>query len=208
MTILRYRRWSALSALVLVLWWQWPAPSQPPQTPVQPQQAGTALLAHTPLLSARQRSLLSAPPLPEHAVISRLVVHKSRREMEAYAPDGSLLKTYPVSLGGNPVGHKQFEGDLRTPEGVYRINDRNPNSGYHLNLGISYPNAKDRRHAASLGKSPGGDIKIHGLPNGYGNIGAAHLLRDWTHGCIALTNAEMDELFRAVVHNAEIDIRP
>ena len=159
-------------------------------------------------LSQRQVELLAAPPLPAHARISSLVVRKGLREMMAYDASGQLLKTYPIALGGNPIGHKQFEGDRRTPEGLYRINDRNPNSRYHLNLGVSYPNAADRRHAAALGKPPGGDIKIHGLPNGMGEWGASHLLRDWTDGCIAVTNPEMNELFRAVVHNAEIEILP
>ena len=167
-----------------------------------------ALLPKAHGLSQRQIELLAAPPLPAHARISRLVVHKNLREMMAYDDSGQLLKTYPIALGGNPIGHKQFEGDRRTPEGIYRINDRNPNSGYHLNLGVSYPNAADRRHAAAWGKPPGGDIKIHGLPNNMGKLGASHLLRDWTDGCIAVTNPEMDELFRAVIHNAVIEILP
>ena len=121
---------------------------------------------------------------------------------------GKLLKTYPVSLGFQPQGHKQFEGDGKTPEGRYTINDRNPNSGYHKNLGVSYPNAQDKAYAQAQGKSPGGDIKIHGLPNGSGSIGARHLLRDWTNGCIAVTDPEVDELFRLVKPNAEIEILP
>ena len=159
-------------------------------------------------LSQRQQTLLQQAALPDDAVIARLVVRKGAREMDAFDGNGKLLKTYPVSLGFQPQGHKQFEGDGKTPEGRYTINDRNPNSGYHLNLGVSYPNASDRRHAAALGKPPGGDIKIHGLPNNMGKLGASHLLRDWTDGCIAVTNPEMDELFRAVIHNAVIEILP
>lgn len=159
-------------------------------------------------LSKRQQSLLQQPPLPVGTVISRLVVRKGAREMDAYDAAGVLLKTYPIALGFNPVGHKQFEGDGKTPEGIYTINDRNPNSGYHKNLGVSYPNDADRAYAAQHGKSAGGDIKIHGLRNGVGELGANHLRRDWTHGCIAVTNAEIDELFQYVKHNAQIEILP
>ena len=146
-------------------------------------------------------------PLPENAVIDRLVVHKSKRTMSAYS-QGRLLKIYPISLGKQPVGHKQFEGDGKTPEGKYRINERNPNSGYHKNLGVSYPNEADKTYAAAQGKSPGGLIKIHGMKNGWGFIGKKHLQKDWTNGCIAVTDEEVDELYRSVKHNAEIEILP
>ncbi|EGZ48572.1 L,D-transpeptidase family protein [Neisseria wadsworthii] len=159
-------------------------------------------------LTPRQKMLLGQKPLSERAVVARLVLRKGAREMDAYDEAGRLLKTYPVSLGFNPKGHKQFEGDGKTPEGSYTINDRNPNSGYHKNLGVSYPNGQDKAFAESQGKSPGGDIKIHGLPNGSGGIGARHLLRDWTNGCIAVTDAEVDELYRHVKYKAQIDILP
>ncbi|QBQ62934.1 hypothetical protein EXH44_01175 [Actinobacillus indolicus] len=139
--------------------------------------------------------------------IDRLVVFKSKRQMWAYEGE-TLVKIYPISLGFSPIGHKQFEGDGKTPEGVYKINERNPNSAYHKNLGISYPNEEDKAYAALHNKSAGGLIKIHGLRNGSGSIGRLHLLKDWTHGCIAVTNEEMDELYEHVVHNAIIDIRP
>lgn len=106
------------------------------------------------------------------------------------------------------MGHKEFEGDKKTPEGVYRIDDKNPNSGYHKNLGVSYPNDADIAHADSLGKPPGGAIKIHGLRNGCGILGKFHRWADWTMGCIAVTNSEMDELYNAVKIGATIDIRP
>ena len=149
----------------------------------------------------------SEMPLPENAVIDRLVVHKSKRTMSAYSK-GKLLKTYPIALGKQPVGHKHFEGDGKTPEGKYRINDRNHNSAYHKNLGVSYPNDADKAYAAAQGKSPGGLIKIHGIKNGWGSIGKRHLQRDWTDGCIAVTDEEIDELYRSVKHNAEIEILP
>ena len=151
--------------------------------------------------------VLNTQPLPENTPITRLVVMKSKRQMWAYNQD-TLVKIYPISLGKSPIGHKQFEGDKKTPEGIYRINERNPNSAYHKNLGISYPNAEDKAYALSQGKSPGGLIKIHGLPNKFPDNGRQHLRKDWTDGCIAVTNEEIDELFNAVVHNAEIDIRP
>ena len=146
-------------------------------------------------------------PLPNGIAIDKIVVYKSKRKMEVYADD-NLLKTYTIALGKNPMGHKQFEGDNRTPEGAYTINARNPNSDYHKNLGVSYPDETDKANAGKLGKSPGGHIKIHGLRNGRGYIGKFHRLKDWTAGCIAVTNAEIDELYTAVKTDAIIDIRP
>lgn len=145
--------------------------------------------------------------LPEGIEITRLVVLKGQRQMFAYNGD-KLIKIYPISLGFNPIGHKQFEGDGKTPEGIYTINERNKNSSYHKNLGISYPNSQDKAFAEAQGKSAGGLIKIHGLRNGFGDIGRNHLLKDWTHGCIAVTNEEIDELFLSVIHRAEIEIKP
>ena len=162
----------------------------------------------TPALSQRQLELLNAPPLDPNAKINKIVVHKAKREMQVFN-NGELLKTYPIALGKNPIGHKEFEGDKKTPEGIYTINDRNPNSSYHKNLGISYPNDADIAHAKAHGKSAGGAIKIHGIKNGLGEIvGANHLLKDWTDGCIAVTDREMDELYRSVVDNAVIEILP
>ena len=159
-------------------------------------------------LSPRRQTLLQPPALPPDAKIAKLVVRKSAREMDAYDASGRLLKTYPVALGRAPVGHKQFEGDGKTPEGRYTISGRNPHSGYHKNLGVSYPNDTDRARAAAQGRSPGGDIKIHGLKNGLGAIGAQHLRRDWTDGCIAVTDREIDELYALVQPDAPIDIPP
>ena len=122
--------------------------------------------------------------------------------------DGSLLKTYRVALGRNPVGAKEQEGDMKTPEGVYKIDYRNPNSDYHLALHISYPSDEDNARAAQRGVSAGSDIMIHGLPNGRGWIGAAHRQKDWTAGCIALTDEEIEELCRATPDGTTIEIRP
>jgi len=144
-------------------------------------------------------------PLTNKSPITRILVEKEARKLHVFAGD-TLLKTYEIALGFFPEGHKEVEGDGKTPEGIYKIESKNPNSAYFLNLGVSYPNEADRAHAARLGKSPGGDIKIHGLPNGSGAIGKAHLLRDWTQGCIALTNPEMQELYDSVPIGTEIEI--
>lgn len=140
-------------------------------------------------------------------MIDTIVVEKGKRKLHAYSK-GILMKTYRISIGRNPKGDKEFEGDRKTPEGLYYINDKNPNSGYYKNLGISYPNKDDVDHAKVLGKKPGGLIKIHGLKKGRGWIGRLHLLKDWTFGCIALTNTEIDELYAAVKIGTPIEIRP
>ncbi len=145
--------------------------------------------------------------LPERSQIDKIEVYKSKRKMLVFSGE-TLLKIYTVSLGKNPVGHKEFEGDCKTPEGIYIINDRNPNSSYHKNLGVSYPNAKDIENAEKIGKPPGSAIKIHGLRNGCGYISKLHRWKDWTAGCIAVTNPEIDELYKAVKPNAEIHIFP
>ena len=145
--------------------------------------------------------------LPANAEIDYILVKKSDRQLLAYSKQ-KLLKTYQISLGDSPIGHKEYEGDEKTPEGVYTINAKNPNSGYHKNLGVSYPNTKDLEKAKLLGKDPGGDIKIHGIRNHIGFIGKFQRLFDWTNGCMALTNAEVDELYYAVKIGTKIDIRP
>jgi murein L,D-transpeptidase YafK len=145
--------------------------------------------------------------LTTNTKINKLIVLKSKRELLAYA-NGQLVKTYSISLGRNPSGDKEFEGDKKTPEGLYYINNKNQNSGYHKNLGISYPNNYDIKYAKSIGKPAGGDIKIHGLRNGVGFIGKLHRWFDWTLGCIALTNDEVDELYQAVEIGTPIEINP
>ncbi len=145
--------------------------------------------------------------LPSGKVVDKLVVYKSKRQMHAYSGN-ELLKIYTISLGKNPIGHKQYEGDNKTPEGTYTINDRNANSGYHKNLGVSYPNEEDIEFAKKMGKSAGGAIKIHGLRNRKGYIGKFHRWKDWTAGCIAVTDAEVDELYEAVKQNTAIKIIP
>lgn len=139
--------------------------------------------------------------------IDKIVVKKSERRMEVYS-GGQLIKSYRISLGRNPKGDKEFEGDKRTPERHYTINDKNPNSAYHKNLGVSYPNGGDIEDARKKNLNPGGDIKIHGIRNGFGFIGKFQRMWDWTAGCIALTNGEMDELYARVDIGTPITIEP
>jgi murein L,D-transpeptidase YafK len=113
-----------------------------------------------------------------------------------------------VSLGGNLIGPKEREGDNKTPEGVYTIDSRNKDSGYHLSLHISYPDESDRKRAKELGVSPGGDIMIRGIKNGFGWAGSLHTWLDWTKGCIAVTDKEIDEIDKLVANGTVVEIRP
>jgi len=144
-------------------------------------------------------------PLSEDARADLVVVEKARRQLHLYA-GFELLKSYRVALGPHPTGHKEQEGDGRTPEGRYVLDYRNPNSSYHRSLHVSYPNAGDRAWAAERGVSPGGDIMVHGLPPGATLTFHPH--RDWTLGCIAVTSEEIEEIWRAVPDGTPIEIRP
>jgi murein L,D-transpeptidase YafK len=145
----------------------------------------------------------SAPAL--HA--DRVLVLKKDRTLQLLN-HGKVLKTYKIALGGDPIGPKTRQGDHKTPEGIYVLDSRNAHSRFYKSIHISYPNAQDRAAAHTNGVLPGGDVFVHGLPNGYGAIGAAHRLHDWTDGCIAVTDAEMDEIWRAVPDGTPIEIRP
>lgn len=147
------------------------------------------------------------PALREPVTADRVLVDKSERRL-VLLRGGSVLKGYRVSFGGEPVGHKQREGDERTPEGKYRIDRRNARSAFHRSLHVSYPDRRDVERARGLGVPPGGDIMIHGMRNGLGWAGKLHRLADWTDGCIAVTNREMDELWRAIPDGTPIEIRP
>ena len=146
------------------------------------------------------------PPLPPGAKADRVLVLKGQRKL-MLLNEGRVLKTYTIVLGDDPKGHKQREGDERTPEGNYMIDYRNSRSVAHLSLHISYPNEVDKARAKAAGVPPGGHIMIHGILNGYGWIGPLHRLFDWTDGCIAVTNGEMDEIWRAVPNGTPIEIR-
>ena len=146
-------------------------------------------------------------PLPDSLLFDKLVLEKSERRLAAYA-GGKPVRVYLVALGENPVGHKEFEGDKRTPEGAYSISGKHADSAYHRSLNISYPNDRDRARAEKLGKNPGGEIKIHGLAPEYASVGRFHRLTDWTFGSVAVTNEEIEELFRHTPVGTPIDILP
>ncbi|TQM89694.1 L,D-transpeptidase family protein [Roseinatronobacter monicus] len=133
-------------------------------------------------------------------------VYKEERRLELWRDD-QLLRSYAISLGRAPEGHKHFEGDQRTPEGWYTLDWRNARSIAHLSLHISYPNDADRAHAKAHGRDPGGLIMIHGIINGWGFLGGLHRLYDWTDGCIAVTNAEMREIWSLVPNGTPIHIQ-
>jgi murein L,D-transpeptidase YafK len=152
-------------------------------------------------------ALALAVPLQALPHADRIIVHKNARTMEL-TQAGQVIKSYKIALGGEPVGAKTKQGDHRTPEGVYVINGRNAHSQFHRSLHISYPNAGDKERARKLGVAPGGDIYIHGLPNGYGFIGSAHRARDWTNGCIAVTDQEIEEIWQLVDNGTPVEIRP
>ena len=136
-----------------------------------------------------------------------VLIEKKERRLTLLSK-GEVIKTYTIALGGNPVGPKERQGDNKTPEGAYIIDSRNSNSGYHLSLHISYPNEKDKIRARELGVSPGGDIMIHGIKNGFSMVGASHAEIDWTKGCIAVTNQEMEEIYTFVPNGTIVEIRP
>jgi murein L,D-transpeptidase YafK len=139
--------------------------------------------------------------------VDSIVINKAARELLLLSK-GKLLHRYRVALGRNPVGAKERQGDGRTPEGHYTISGRNPKSAFHKSLRVSYPEAANREHARRLGVSPGGDIMIHGLPNGQGAIGAAHRQTDWTEGCVAVTDEEIEEIWRLVADGTAVTINP
>lgn len=138
---------------------------------------------------------------------SKILIEKGERRLTLLSRD-KILKRYQIALGGNPTGPKERQGDNRTPEGIYIIDSRNKDSRYHLSLHISYPNEKDRKRARQMGVSPGGDIMIHGLRNGFEWIGDYHKERDWTKGCIAVTNEEIEEIARLVPIGTIVEIKP
>jgi murein L,D-transpeptidase YafK len=137
----------------------------------------------------------------------RIVVVKSTRTMTLMS-GGQVLKSYKVALGRQPIGAKQRTGDHKTPEGLYVVQFKVPNSRFHRGLYISYPNAADRKRARKMGVNPGGSIEIHGLGDKYDWIGAMHRQMDWTDGCIAVTNEEIDEIWPLVAAGTPVEIRP
>ncbi|SMX39197.1 L,D-transpeptidase family protein [Octadecabacter ascidiaceicola] len=165
---------------------------------------GVGLFGYTQVM-ARVASGTPPPIAAEHEQAHEVLVIKSTRELHLLR-NGATFRRYAVSLGGSPTGHKSHEGDERTPEGTYTIDWRNENSVAHLSLHISYPNTEDTAAAVAQGDDPGGNIMIHGLPNGWGFLGRLHLSWDWTNGCIAVTNTEMREIWSMVPNGTPITI--
>jgi murein L,D-transpeptidase YafK len=149
----------------------------------------------------------SAPPLATSQKIDSILILKNEHILELVS-NGKVVRTYRVALGRGGLAPKEREGDERTPEGHYLIDERNSASKFYKALHISYPNGSDRERADRLGVSPGGAIMIHGLPDGLGWIGAAHRLYDWTSGCVAVTDAQMDEIWKDVSVGTPVEIRP
>ncbi len=145
------------------------------------------------------------PPPPLTGEVDRIVIEKAARRMQLIQ-DGKPVRTYQIALGFTPTGDKQRQGDGKTPEGEFTIDRRNSESAFHLSVGLDYPRPEDVQQAAAGGYSPGGDIFIHGQPNALPDI--LRLKGDWTAGCIALTNAEMLEVWAVTPIGTEVEIRP
>jgi len=150
---------------------------------------------------------LAGPAAANIIQADKVVVIKKKRLL-LLVRGGEVLRSYRVAIGRNPVGTKTRQGDNRTPEGEYVLDRRNPRSRFYRSIHISYPNPADINRAQQRGVSPGRDIMIHGLPRNYENVGDLHTVTDWTKGCIAVTNAEIDEIWTFVPDGTPIEIRP
>ena len=137
----------------------------------------------------------------------KIVILKSARSLTLLS-GGKVLKTYKVALGAVPVGPKRVEGDHKTPEGDYIIDAKNSHSQFHLSLHISYPSAAEQERARSMGLRPGGAIMIHGLPKPFAYLGPLHRRTDWTDGCVAVTDAEIEEIWKLVPVGTKVEIHP
>ncbi len=137
----------------------------------------------------------------------RILIEKQARRLMLISK-GEVLKTYKIALGGTPSGPKERQGDNKTPEGTYFIDSRNKDSRYHLSLHVSYPNERDKKRARELGVSPGGNIMIHGIKNGFSWVGDSHTEVDWTKGCIAVTDEEIEEIEKVAPNGTIVEIRP
>ena len=167
----------------------------------------TSKAAFATLLLLTSAAILAAQPATTPIKADSILILKKDHLLQLIS-GGKVVRTYHVALGQGGLAPKQKEDDARTPEGHYVIDTRNAASHYHKALHISYPNAEDRSRAAKMGVSPGGAIMIHGLPNGKGYIGSAHRLYDWTLGCVAVTDAEIDEIWTMAPVGTPVEIRP
>lgn len=159
-----------------------------------------------PLLS-QELSTSTAQEQKKLSAVDKIVVDKSKRKLDLYHKN-EIVKTYTVALGFAPVGHKLKEGDGKTPEGTYQICQKNSQSRYHKSLRVSYPSQEDQKRAKEKRVKPGGDIMVHGLGKEFSFLGKAHILSDWTLGCIALTNEEIEEIYDVVKIGTPIQINP
>lgn len=149
----------------------------------------------------------SAAQGSDFPIADKVVIEKSKRALHLLK-DGKPFRTFKIALGIRPVGHKQHEGDFRTPEGSYRLDLRNPGSDFFLSIRVSYPNAEDARVARTRGLDPGGEIMIHGQPNNPSRSEAYYRTQDWTNGCIAVSNSDMIDIWLMTDHDTPIEIRP
>lgn len=156
-------------------------------------------------IAALQEKFFAA--ILRHGSADRIVIEKKDRRLTLLSR-GEVLKTYRIALGGNPTGTKEREGDNKTPEGTYVIDSRNKNSEFHRSLHISYPNETDKKRARELGVSPGGDIMIHGIKKGFSWVGGSHAELDWTQGCIAVTDEEIEEIWKLAPDGTIVEIKP
>ena len=186
-----------------ILWWPGLVPLPVPVPPALPVPVPPPVIRLPfPRLPA------PLPPRPEPKIASpvqRILIEKSARRMTVWQAEGPR-KTYAIALGFAPEGDKAVQGDGRTPEGVFRIDRRNDRSAYHLSLGLDYPQPHHRAAARRLGRDPGGDIMIHGQPNQVPP--GTRVPGDWTAGCIAVTDAQIEELFAHTTIGTEVEIRP
>ena len=154
------------------------------------------LLAMSPILQAS-----------EFPVADKIVVEKEKRKLHLIRGD-EIFRSFDIALGISPVGDKHSEGDFKTPEGIYTLDKRNPDSNFFLSIHISYPDTGDQREARAKGVSPGGQIMIHGQPNEPTYSAAYYKKQDWTNGCIAVSNSDMIDIWLMTPNDIAIDIRP
>lgn len=174
-----------------------------------------SLLFAAPRDTANSRSAVASPTIERTPVVrirgtliaDSIVVEKQRRRLTLYQA-GFPVGIYRIALGKQPVGDKLKIGDNKTPEGLFHIDFKNPQSKFHMALHISYPDAAHAARARAKGVLAGGDVMIHGLPSAYASMGEKHSEYDWTEGCIAVTNAEIEQIWRAIPNGAPIQIKP
>jgi tetratricopeptide (TPR) repeat protein len=166
---------------------------------------GNEIIAHQKDIEALEQKVFAFAT--QKGSVDKILIEKSARRLMLISK-GEVLKTYKIALGGNPDGPKERQGDNKTPEGTYIIDSRNKDSYFHLSLHISYPNERDKKRAKELGVSPGGNIMIHGIKKGFSWVGNSHTEVDWTKGCIAVTDEEIEEIAKVAPNGTVVEIRP